>query len=203
MKTLVITLAALVLFLFSPWNLVAQSQKVRPNPLNPQNLERHEEIREQIEERIQSRIEERTEMRATREARLTERRRVQIRTYFGRLTGRLGALTERLNILTDRIESRLDKIAEDNEDIDTVSIEAEVEEAKEALADTEATLSALDAELFLSEDDPKEAFVVVRETIQEIKQDLIEVHGILVHVIGDIKGLRVGITEQPNSATLF
>ena len=45
----------------------------------------------------------------------------------------------------------------------------------------------------LENDDPKEAFLVIKNTIKEIKSDLVEVHQLLVHLIGDIKGLRVGV----------
>lgn len=159
---------------------------------------RREEIRQRIEERIEIRTQEREERRATREARLAETRRARISAFFDHLTKRLEALLERLGILIDRIESRLDKIAEAGEDIDTASVEADIEEAKDLLAETEDLLSALDVEIFLENEDPKAAFAEVRERIQEIKLNLIEVHRILVHVIGDIKGLRVGTEGKPS-----
>ncbi len=158
---------------------------------------RREEIRQQIEERILLRTQEREERRATREARITERRKVRITAFFGRLTKRLQALIERLNTLIGRIESRLEKIAQENEEIDTTSIVADLQKAKDLLAETEATLSVLDVEIFLGSDDPKTAFAEVRERIQEIKLNLVEIHRILVHLIGDLKGLRVGTELKP------
>jgi hypothetical protein len=56
----------------------------------------------------------------------------------------------------------------------------------------------LEVESFLDNDDPKTAFAEVREIIQQIKVNLIEVHRTLVHVIGDIKGLRVGTEVKPS-----
>lgn len=159
---------------------------------------RREEIRQQIEERIQIRTQEREERRATREARLTEMRKVRIRAFFGHLTKRFEAFIERLNILIGRIESRLDKIGQANEDIDTAAIEADIQKAKDLLAETEDILSALGVESFLDNNDPKIAFAEVREIIQQIKVNLIEVHRILVHVIGDIKGLRIGTEVRPS-----
>ena len=39
---------------------------------------------------------------------------------------------------------------------------------------------------------PKEGFVEVKEMVGEIRESLVGVHQILVKIIGDIKGLRVG-----------
>ena len=39
---------------------------------------------------------------------------------------------------------------------------------------------------------PREGFVEIKEMVGEIRESLVEVHQILVKVIGDIKGLRVG-----------
>ncbi len=206
----------LVIFIFSLLLLPtvvlgrATTPNLRPSPpgniMPPKDFEqklatreaRREEIRQRIEERIEIRIQEREEKRATREARFAEIRKARITAFFGHLTKRLEALVERLNILISRIESRLDKIAEANEDIDTTSIQANIQEAKDLLAETEDYLSVLEVESFLDNGDPKTAFAEVREIIQQIKVNLIEVHRILVHVIGDIKGLRVGTEVKPS-----
>lgn len=180
---------------FLPGNIV--SPKDFEEKLATREAKR-EEIRQQIEERIQIRTQEREERRATREARFAETRRARISAFFDRLTKRLEALVERLNILIGRIESRLDKIAERDENIDTVPIKADIQEAKDLLAETEDILSALDVEQILENDDPKTAFAVVREAIQQIKLNLVEIHRILIHVIGDIKGLRIGTEIKPS-----
>lgn len=206
--------AAIFIFslLFLPVTVLAQARTPNPRPfllrdiVPPKDFEqklatreaRREEIRQQIEERIQIRVQEREERRATREARFAEIRRARISAFFDHLTKRFEALLERLAILISRIESRLEKIAEAGEDIDTTPIEADIQEAKDLLAETEDLLGALNVEQILDNDDPKTAFTVVRESIQQIKLNLVEVHRILVHVIGDIKGLRIGTERKPS-----
>jgi len=159
---------------------------------------RREEIRQQIEERIEIRTQEKEERRATREARLAEIRKARITAFFNHLTRRLEAFLERFSILISRIESRLDKIAQADEDIDTTSVEADIQEAKDLLVATEDLLSVLGVEILLENDDPKAAFAEVKEKIQEIKLNLVEIYRILIHVIGDIKGLRIGTEVKPS-----
>ena len=208
----------LVIFIFSLLLLPtivlgrATTPNLRPSPprniMPPKDFEqklatreaRREEIRQRIEERIQIRTQLREERRATREARLAETRKARITAFFDRLTRRLEALLERLSILISRIESRLDKITQAGEDIDTTSVEADIQEAKDLLAETEDLLNVLEVETFLENDDPKAAFAEVKERIQQIKMNLIEVHRILVHVIGDIKGLRIGTGAEPTES---
>lgn len=159
---------------------------------------RREEIRQQIEERILIRTQEKEERRATREARLAEIRKARITAFFNHLTRRLEAFLERFSILISRIESRLDKIAQADEDIDTTSVEADIQEAKDLLVATEDLLSVLGVEILLENDDPKAAFAEVKEKIQEIKLNLVEIYRILIHVIGDMKGLRIGTEVKPS-----
>jgi hypothetical protein len=159
---------------------------------------RREEIRQQIEERIEIRTQEREERRATIEARFAETRKARITAFFNHLTRRLEAFLERFSILISRIESRLDKIAQADEDIDTTSVEADIQEAKDLLVATEDLLSVLGVEILLENDDPKAAFAEVKEKIQEIKLNLVEIYRILIHVIGDIKGLRIGTEVKPS-----
>ncbi|KKU04071.1 MAG: hypothetical protein UX88_C0003G0007 [Candidatus Woesebacteria bacterium GW2011_GWC2_47_16] len=157
--------------------------------------------RQLVKEEIQVRNEER---RATITARLTEIRRERIRNYFNRLVGRLEAAIARLEKLITRIESRIAKIEELDEEIDTAPITEQVNAAKSKLAEAEAELQEVKdvIETLLAADNPQEVFETVREKIMNIKDSLIEVHRILVHVIGDLKGLRVGPTASPGTSPL-
>ena len=165
-----------------------------PIPLQQQNLE---QLRERLQERMEERLQIREEERVTRAARFTERKRERIRLFFGRLTRRLEAAITRLERLISRIESRLDIIESGDEEIDTVAIREKVAEAKDKLVETETALGEAQDSLegILEAENPKEACADVRELIKGIKQQLIEVHRILVHLIGDIRGLRIGQGE--------
>lgn len=160
----------------------------------PRTTEDKEEAKVARQEAIGQRREERQ---ASREARLTEVRSARIRSFSERLTARLQALIERLGTLITRIESRLLKIGEGT-DIDTVLIQGDLDTANTLLASAQATLNTIEIEVILEADNPKEAFQDIREAIQGIRDDLKQVHRILVSVIGDIKGLRVGAENAPS-----
>lgn len=199
MKKVAGYILALLLFAISAKTVLA----ISPRPLTATKegiLKRYEvqqELREQKREEIREKIEQR---KATIAARLKQVRRERIRHFFGLLSRRLKAAILRLERLITRIESRLAKIEEDNEDIDTTSIKENVDEAKTLLENAKAKLAAAEDSLesVLDSEDPKQAFSVIRETIREIVQLLIEARRILIHVIGDIKGLRVGTWRQPS-----
>jgi len=140
---------------------------------------------------IRERLEEH---RATMAAKLAEHRQERIRAFFGFLTRRMEAAINRLERLISRMESRLAKIEEENSEIDTTSIREEINQAKDKLADASAALSTAKTSLedILNADDPKTAFTTVRDLLKGIKEQLKEVHQILVKVIGEMRGLRVG-----------
>ena len=52
-------------------------------------------------------------------------------------------------------------------------------------------LEGMEEDLTTSET-PKTVFEELRGKLDSIKNDVKKVHGLLVHVIGDLKGLRVG-----------
>lgn len=134
------------------------------------------------------------QLQATAQARVLERRRVNIGRFLGNMVARLRAFVARLEKLIARIESRLEKIAEESPDTDLATIQANIDEAKallEATKDKIAELEGLGDEL-VDSDTPREIFMDIKEKLAHIKGDLQEVHRLLVHVIGDIKGLRVG-----------
>lgn len=189
---------------------------VKPEEVVIRQAERRLEIEQRKEEHLQSlqelrqgilekreanrlRIEEK---RATIAARLTERKRERIREFYGRMTERFEAAINRLERLINRIESRLSKIEENDEDVDTATIREEVDAAKELLAEASAALSAAETSVedILSSDDPKAMFTEVKGLLVGIKDQLKEVHRMLVHVIGDIKGLRVGQGGIPGAS---
>jgi septal ring factor EnvC (AmiA/AmiB activator) len=140
---------------------------------------------------------------ATIEARLNTRKKEIIRNHFLRMTKRLEAAINRLNRLITRIESRIAKIEANNKDINTEPIKKDIQKAKDKLllATNKLNEAKIKIDGLLESNTPKETFTEVRNMIQEIKKDLVEVHRLLVKVIGDIKGLRVGNSATPSAET--
>lgn len=183
-----------VIFIFTPVSVGAQNS----TPAGQQN---RIEVKERIDQKeiekedarleIQNRIEER---KALQEARLAQQKAIRVRNHWQILEKRIAATIERLKTLITRIESRLYKIAQEEPSLDTTTIQTNIDEAKELLDDAEYLLdnAEVDLETLLVSEDPKTALLELKDTIRDIKDLLIETHRILVHVIGDIKGLRVG-----------
>lgn len=171
------------------------SSTVTPVQVREQNLE---ELRVRLQEKIEEQQQIREENRVTIRARLSEMRQERIRFFFGRLTIRFEAAINRLERLIARIETRLDRIEASDEEVDSTAIREEVEEAKRKLEEARVALAEAKESLegILSAEDPKTAFEDVRDLIGGIKEELKEVHQILVQVIGDIKGLRVGQEDE-------
>lgn len=160
-------------------------------------LELRRQVVQEKKDEIKLRIEQK---RATRQAQLTERKQERVRLYFGRLNGRFEAVIARLEVLIERIESRIAKLSEDP-DIDTGDVEDQLVEAKDLLSEVAAELEAANSSLeeVLDANDPKMAFEVMKDTILDLKSKLKDVHGILVHVIGDIRGLHEGLGNTKTS----
>lgn len=184
MGSLLITSLVALHLIFSPSLIVAATSTASP---------RGQSVREQVRVRNE-------EKRATREARLAEIRRERIQKFFNRLVRRLEAAIGRLERLITRIESRIAKIEEKNKDINTGPIKEQVENAKSKLQNAKKELQEAKDNFaaLLTSDEPKVVFEGVRDNIRNIKKDLVEVHRILVHAIGDIKGLRIGKTSSPS-----
>lgn len=217
MKKILVVFLPVIFLSFFVSNILAVSgcptcgSSSAPSP-SPVRIEQQQEIRQQIMENnpdlgelrrkvIEKREtvrEELQEKRATMAARLTEMRRERIRHFYGLITNRTQAAINRLEKLIARIESRLSKIEAEDEEIDTSEIREDIDEAKDRLAEASAALSEAKTSLedILSTEEPKEAFADVRDLVKGIKNELISVHQILVQVIGDIKGLRVGQGEE-------
>lgn len=159
--------------------------------------EKLQEIRTRVREKIEARHKLIKDRRATVAARLTTRRQETIKFFFKRLAKRLQAAINRLRRLIARIESRLAKIEFAEDGINTTDVKATLVTAKEKLDESETALAEVQAGFkdVLANENPKEAFSDIKDLTQGIKRQLIEVHRLLVHVIGNIKGLRVSQGE--------
>lgn len=189
-------LVFLLLLIITPSKILAYA------PITPSFGENiRQEIRERKENKVKTIIEKKENLReqllerkSSREASLTEMKIRLIRSFWERLFTRLRAAVDRLEYLILRIESRLTKIESTVPQINTTDIREELTAAKEMLNSQKEKMQNLKPEIekVLSSDDPKEAFAKIRLEIRDIKIGLIEVHRKLVHIIGKIKGLRVG-----------
>ena len=130
--------------------------------------------------------------------RLTAVRRERIRNYFGKMIVRLEATIERLEKLITRIEARIKIIKDKNEEINTTEVEKTVSEAKATIVKAKTELANLktNLETMLESDDPKTSFKNVRESLKTVITFIKDTHKLLVQTIGDIKGLRVGDTDN-------
>lgn len=194
-KEIIIGLVLAFILLVTPFSVKAQNTNSAPG--NEKRIEAQQKVeekklsKEQLRAEIQQRVEER---KASNEAKIALMRQERIRNHWGILEKRISATIARIDILIARIESRLAKISGQDPDLDVAGIESQIAEAKELTAYAKLMLNeASDSmdNLALSED-PKTDFENLRETVKGIKDVLVEAHRILVHVIGDIRGLRVG-----------
>ena len=134
-------------------------------------------------------------------ARLSAQRQRLIKAFFERMVKRVEAAIARLEKLISRIESRLDKIEAEGTNVTDIRASVNQAQLKIDQAKTDLNIAQAAIEELLSAEDPKEAFVAVRKTIKEIKMNLIEAHRILVHLIGNIQGLRAGQEEKKPKGT--
>lgn len=115
---------------------------------------------------------------------VSEKRQVRITAFFEKMMKRFEAAIARLEKLIERIETRMDKIDYDDK--------SDLNEAKRKLSGTKVKIETLKTDFnnMLTSDTPKEVFKKLGQKVREIKKDLVEVHKILVHIIGNLKGLR-------------
>ena len=208
-KTLVLTLLLLTFSYTTIYALDAPPEASLPTQqFIQERIERRQLLKAQIEAHKEEmaakkeQFQEKTEARiASREAALSEIRKTRARDHFGRLYTRFAAAINRINTLIVRIESRLSTIKEEDPSADTTHIESAIASAKALLLDAQMDLEAASDNFdeVLESDDPKATFQLIKDTVIGIKDKLVEVHRILVSVIGDIKGLRVGNTYQYRS----
>ncbi|OGM20024.1 hypothetical protein A2863_02395 [Candidatus Woesebacteria bacterium RIFCSPHIGHO2_01_FULL_38_9b] len=205
MKTIIkLSIIYFVILLLTPSFVNAQTPtlsrtQIKQPTIRQMKVERQlllEQKRLELQERLQDK-------KASREAQLNQKRQDRIKKYWGMLEKRLNAAIERLERLVNRLDSRIAKIKSSGEDIDASEEESVLLEAKQKLTDAKAQLEIADSMLdeVLTSQNPKEAFDIIRETVKDIKSDLIEIHRMLVQVIGDLKGLRVGnsVTATPSA----
>ncbi len=174
-------------------DVVSSTSQITPKISVSQTEQRIE--KQEMLKKLKAQVAEKREIKkASIAAKLTEKRRVNVERFWQQMVRRLEAAIDRLDRLVQRIESRVDKLQESNPDVNTSAIESQLSEAKTKLGTAKAKLAALSevVETALDSESPKDAFGVVSTGIKDVKKLLKEVHTILVHVIGDVKGLRVG-----------
>jgi len=160
------------------------AQTTRPSP-------RNQGVRAEVRATIEARREEN-------QNRITAVRRERIRSFFGKMVVRIEATIERLEKLIERLETRIASIKEGEEDLDTTKAEDAIKEAKTTIEKAKLELTSLKARLeeLLASDEPKLVFGQIQESLKTIKGYLKETHVLLVQTIGEIKGLRVGDTNE-------
>lgn len=200
MKYFIIILTLLFAILL-PKGITAQAPTGRPIPINVRTLvEERIEINEERRENIRLKIEEKE---ATREAakeelkaKLEEKAQNRVRTLFGNISTRIESAISRLYTLIERMEARLAIFAEEGENV--LEIQEKIDSAKILLVSAENSLVVAKTELenTITSEDPKAGYLYVKDVVKDIKLTLVDAHSILVQVIGDMKGLRVGETEN-------
>lgn len=131
-------------------------------------------------------------------SRVTAVRRERIRSFFGKMVVRIEATIERLEKLIERLEQRIASIKKNEEELNTTKAENAIKEAKKTIEKAKLELTTLKAELetLLVSDEPKVVFGQIQESLKTIKGYLKDTHVLLVQTIGEIKGLRVGDTNN-------
>ncbi len=200
MRYLIITIALLVV-VFSPKNIAAQANNGNSMPIDVRTLveeriERNEEKREEIRIKIEEKTATREAAMEQLRAKLEEKAQNRIQILFGKVATRMESAISRLYTLIERMKARLAIFAEEGESVE--DIQNEINSAKELLESAEESLVVANTGLeeVVGSEDPKEGFVYIRDAVKDIKSTLVDVHSILVQVIGDMKGLRIGATEN-------
>lgn len=192
MRNTFITLLLLASFLI-PASLTYAHEGEDRNNLNIDQTQKNKEKKDLSRMIKQKEADRRQEIKDSVSAKLTEDRKVIITNHWQKLMARLNAAVARLEKLIQRIESRVAAIKENNPQADIDEISTKITEAKTKLTEAKTKLSALESVVneAIASDEPKAAFEVIHNTVKEIKTLLLQVHRILVHIIGDIKGLRI------------
>ena len=200
MRYLIITIALLIVMI-TPKGIAAQAANGSPTPINVRTLveeriERNEEKREEIRLKIEEKIATREAAKEELRAKLEEKAQDRIQALFGRVATRIESAISRLYTLIERMEARLAIFAEEGKSVE--DIQSEIDSAKELLASAEESLAVANTGLeeVVGSEDPKAGFTYIRDAVKDIKSTLVDVHSILVQVIGDMKGLRIGATEN-------
>jgi len=193
----------IVFLIITPQFVGAQNTEPSPTPINVGQIMRLRNINnvkiqsqidarnERKEERIQAREQKREEI----QAKLTEKRQKRIMGLYARINNRIQAASQRMTKLADRILVRLDVL--DGEGEDVADLVADVGSAKDLIEDSDTMLVSLEgtATDMLESDEPKAVYPVIKDSVTGIKDTLKDAHSILVSVITQIRGLRVGGVE--------
>lgn len=200
MRYLIITIAFLIV-IFSPKDIAAQINNGNPVPLNVRTLveeriERNEEKREAIRLKIEEKIATREAAKEQLKAKLEEKAQNRIRSLFGKISTRMESAISRLYTLIGRMEARLTIFEEEGESIE--DIQGKINSARELLESAEESLATANTglEAVVGSEDPRAGYIYIKDAVKDIKSTLVDAHSILVQVIGDMKGLRVGTTEN-------
>lgn len=145
---------------------------------------RLEDKREELKKEVQGKREEAKK-------KIEVKRQEKIGQAYQKLTEKVNKIALRFEELIVKVESRLDKLSETQ---DVSSVQAQVESAKDKIAQAKADLASLEGigSDVASSSNPKSSFATSRQMFQDVKKELDEAHKILVSVIGDIKGLMIG-----------
>ena len=193
-------LVLIIFFCFIPQVIGAQDLEPSPTPINvgqimklrnANNVKIQDQIdaRNERKEEIVQRIEQKREEIRTK---LTKKRQERIADLYARISKRNEVAIDRMTTLADRILARLDILESEGEDVS--SLEAEVNSAKDLVESAEEILVSLEGVVdeMLESEEPKAIYPVVQDSVKEIKDTLKDAHSILVSVITQINGLRVG-----------
>lgn len=177
MKRLTLILLATIFLLLAPVFVVKADDN------SPRGLGIKQEAKASAEARRAEKTEE-----------FRQRRQERISEHFQTMTDRFQAAIERLNKLVTRIEERIAKIESEDPEKNLDNINVQVDEAKQMLEEAQNKLADMVTNFndFLTNEEPKAAFKQLGVDVRGLKSDLMKIHKQLVHVIGDIKGLRVG-----------
>ncbi|KKR10158.1 MAG: hypothetical protein UT39_C0022G0012 [Candidatus Woesebacteria bacterium GW2011_GWA1_39_21] len=188
----VTAILSLFVLLTLPSTVYAEGNTVKTSVTTKiqERIEAREEQLQQIRDRLEARVQTRT---ATREARLNQLKQNLIKKYYSNMSQRLWATISRLETLIQRIDARV-MILEDSSDLDLTSQKSDVVKAESLLSDTKALLTSSDGmiESVVTSNNPKDAYSILRSNISDIKNNLKQIHLLLVKVLGDLAGLRVG-----------
>jgi chromosome segregation ATPase len=165
-------------------------------------IQERNEIKTQLQEKVQEKKVELEQKKASVEAKIKDLRNQRIMSYWSNIQDRLQGVINRLNNITDRINSRL-AIVETQTTKDLTGIRDQIAQAQETIADAQIKLNAIntDFDSVLNSSNPQTAFKGLITDIKAIRDDLVKAHRLLIHVIGDIQGLRVGQTDTGTTGT--
>jgi hypothetical protein len=194
----ILVLVAVVLF---PKGIAAQAPNNSPIPINirtvvEERIERNDEKREEIRLKLEDNAITRETKREELKIKLEKQAQNRIQALFGRVITRIESAISRLDTLIGRMEARLEIFANEGESVE--EIEEDIGLARDLLEDAEALLEELKTSVddMIPSEDPKAGYIYIKDAVKNIKSNLVEVHSILVQIIGDMKGLRVGVTEN-------